>query len=245
MKIKEYEELILSELKKVIEDIITNNPTLPISVSIGERQGDYISKHLEREFVKQTKTHKHFKNSITSPKSKTKNPFDVETFFELNGHRELIWIDFKAVNSSNKDSNPDSGTPDKIIKLINDGNFYLAYVFVFYDGTSEKLTFSMKDNVFVKSYFLKDVNKSVRITPANQLQVKYSEPPEYRTRDEFIDFLLQKKKEGLERLVKNTQAKLDRFNKNIIYQNKKLKLEISATDLKTQNVISENKIKNL
>ena len=245
MEIKVYEELILRELKVIIEKIIKSTPTLPINVSGGERQGDYISKHLEKEFVNQTKNNIYFKNSRTSPKGNTKNPFDVETFFEIKGHKELIWIDFKAVNSSNKDSNPDSGTPDKIIKLINDGSFYLAYIFVFYEGKNGELSFSQKDNEFVKSYFLKDVNKSVRITPANQLQVKYSEPPQYRTRKEFIDFLLQKKKEGLERLVKNTQAKLDRFNDDVIYQNKKQKIIISSVNLETQNLQSEQKIKNL
>ena len=129
MDLQEYETIILNELKTVVEKIIKGTPTLPITVSGGERQGDYISKHLEKEFVEQTKAHSYFKNSKTWPKGKTKNPFDVETFFEIKGHNELIWIDFKAVNSSNKDSNPDSGTPDKIIKLINDGGFYLAYIF--------------------------------------------------------------------------------------------------------------------
>jgi hypothetical protein len=245
MDIKAYETLIVSELKNVINTIIKNTPTLPVKVAAGERQGDYISKHLEKEFVINTKTHSYFKKSTISPNGKTKSPYDVETFFEFKGHSELIWIDFKAVNRSNKDSNPDGGTPDKIIKLINDGNYYLVYIFVFYEGKNDQLSFTQKDGEFVKSYFLKDVNKSVRVTPANQLQVKYSELPQYRTRDEFIKFLLKKKKEGLERLVKNTQAKLDRFNLDIVYQNKKQRIKISSKDMLNQNIISEDKIKNL
>ena len=33
----------------------------------------------------------------------------MQTIFELNGHRELIWIDFKAINIENEDTNPDNG----------------------------------------------------------------------------------------------------------------------------------------
>ena len=105
MDIQEFETLILSELKKVVEEIIKSTPTLPVQVAGGERQGDYISKHLEKEFVKKTGNHNHFIDSKTSPSGKTKNPYDIETTFKYKNHTELIWVDFKAINIDNKDSN--------------------------------------------------------------------------------------------------------------------------------------------
>ena len=196
MNVADFENLIITALKTAVQDIIEANPTLPIAVKQGERQGDAISKFLENAFVEYTQNHPHFKNTQASPTGKTKNPYDVETFFEYNGHRELVWIDFKAVNIANEDSNPDSGTPDKIIKLIESGSFYLAYIFVFYQGSNSELSFVSKDDAFVKAYFLKDISRTVRITPANQLQVNYSQPPQYRTREAFLLFLIEKKKQS-------------------------------------------------
>ncbi len=42
MEIQDFENLMLLELKKVIENIIKNTPTLPIVVKKGERQGKQI-----------------------------------------------------------------------------------------------------------------------------------------------------------------------------------------------------------
>ena len=50
-----------------------------------------------------------------------------------------------------------------------------------------------------KVYFLKDISNTVRRTPTNQLQVNISAEPTYRTRDEFINLLMEKYREGLER----------------------------------------------
>ena len=126
MKIQDFENLILSELKTIIETIIKNSPTLPIAVKKGERQGDAISKFLEDSFVENTKEHTYFKDSNASPIGKTKNPYDVQTFFHYKKHSELIWVDFKAFNIANEDSNADSGTPDKVITFIKNGSFYLV-----------------------------------------------------------------------------------------------------------------------
>lgn len=98
MDIKEYEELIISQLKKVVEQIIEKGPNLAIAVKKGERVGDGISKYLENKFVEFTREHEFFTDSLASPEGKTKNPFDVQTFFEIKNHRELLWIDFKAIN---------------------------------------------------------------------------------------------------------------------------------------------------
>lgn len=239
MNIQDFENLILTELKKVVENIITKNPTLAIAVTKGERQGDAISKILETAFVNETQNHQYFSNSKTSPQGKTKNPFDVETYFSYKTHKELVWIDFKAVNIDNLDSNPDSGTPDKIIKLIQNGSFYLAYVFVFYQGANAQLGFVKKDNEFVKAYFLKDINPTVRITPANQLQVNYSKPPIYRTRAEFIKFLAEKKKQSFERRLNDAKQDLEKIEQGIIYK------DITIDDLLVENQKQEDAIKNL
>lgn len=247
MKIQDFENMMLSELKKVVENIIQANPTLPIAVKKGERQGDAISKFLETAFVTETENHAYFNHSRTSPQGKTKNPFDVETFFSYKTpnqidneiHNELIWVDFKAVNIDNEDSNPDSGTPDKIIKLIKNGNFYLVFIFVFYQGQGDLLAFMPKNSEFVKAYFLKDISETVRITPANQLQVNYEQPPVYRTREDFIKFLAEKKKQSFERRFKQAQTQLKEIENGIIYK------KITLDELFIENKRQENNIKNL
>lgn len=239
MEIQTFENLILTELKKVVESIIAKNPTLPIAVTKGERQGDSISKILETAFVNETQNHAYFIDSKTSPQGQTKNPFDVETFFRYKTHKELVWIDFKAVNIENLDSNPDSGTPDKIILLIRNGSFYLVYVFVFYRGANAQLDFVRKDNEWVKAYFLKDISPTVRITPANQLQVNYSLSPTYRTREEFIRFLAEKKKQSFERRLEDAKTKLEALKNGIIFKN------ITVDALLVENQKQEEKIKNL
>ncbi len=239
MTVQDFENLILSELKKVVESIIEKTPSLPIAVKKGERQGDAISKFLEIAFVNETKGHDYFNDSKASPTGKTKNPYDVETFFRYKSHNELIWIDFKAVNIDNEDSNPDSGTPDKIIILIQSGSFYLVYIFVFYQGSESKLSFVPKDDELVKAYFLKDVSSTVRITPANQLQVNYSQSPQYRTREEFIKFLAEKKRQSFERRLKKAQTDIENLNKGVIYKT------ITIDDLLKENETQENCIKKL
>ena len=200
MDIQEFETLILSELKKVVEEIIKSTPTLPVEVKGGERQGDYISKHLEREFVKKTGNHNHFIDSKTSPSGKTKNPYDIETTFKYKNHNELIWVDFKAINIDNKDSNADSGTYAKVITLIQAGHFYLTYIYVYYqDAGNGSMKFSKNnDGETVKVYFLKDIGDKMHITPLNQMQVNFQEGGVNRTREEFIEFFIEKIKKSYE-----------------------------------------------
>ncbi|WP_373479153.1 hypothetical protein [Geminocystis sp.] len=114
MEIKELENLIKNEIDKVIIDIIDNNQTLNISAK--SRAGAEISDWLEDRFVEYTINHQYLKNSESAPKGNTKNPWDARTFFDFNDLKEEIWIDFKAFKTSGEDSNPDIGTPDKIIK---------------------------------------------------------------------------------------------------------------------------------
>lgn len=245
MDIQEYEKLITDQLDELVGNIISQNPKLNIAVKKGERVGDGISKFLENKFVEFSNDHEYFCDSIASPEGKTKNPFDVQTVFKIKNHEELIWIDFKAVNVDNEDTNPDSGTPDKIITLIQNGYFYLAYIIVYYKGSDNGLEFVENDNKFVKSYFLKNVSSTMRITPANQMQVNGFSETVYRTREEFLDFLLQKKIESNERKLKKATQELENFKTGILKVKTSKQNEITIDLLKKLNEEQEEKIKKL
>lgn len=227
MNIKEFEELILSEIESTTAKIIKKHPTLNISAR--SRAGAEISNFLENKFVSESKNHKYFINSEASPEGATKNPWDVRTFFKINKHQEEIWIDFKAIKISGLDSNPDIGSPGKVIKFIENKRFYLAYVYVYYQEKGEGLEFTKVSGKFVKAYFLKDINKTFRRNPKNQLQVNLSAPIEYRTRAEFIKLLMKKLKESHLRQIKISEKALqeiDQKEKELLKINK-----ISESDL--------------
>lgn len=239
MDIQAYETLITNQLDELVGNIINTNPKLNIAVKKGERVGDGISKFLENKFVEFTQNHQYFKESLASPEGKTKNPFDVQTIFEINNHKELIWIDFKAINIENDDTNPDSGTPDKVLNLISQGYFYLAYILVYYKGSEEGLEFVPHNGTNVKSYFLKNVSATMRITPANQMQVNGFAEPVYRTREQFLNFLLQKKIESNERKLKKATDELENLKQG------KFKKDLSLEKLLQLNSEQEEKIRNL
>jgi len=248
MEIREFENLIKTEFSAVIINILDDNKTLPIDVKQGERVGDSISKFLESKFVEYTKDHKYFKNSKPSPTGKTKNPWDVETTFEIDNHKELIWVDFKAVNTDNDNSNPDSGTPNKVFELmLKYDSFYLIYLVVFYKGLGpgKGLEFDNKDGVRVKPIFLKDVEKSMHITPPNQIQFNVFEPDVYRTRDEFIAFFKEKIIASNQRRIDDAQEKLDLIKKGKFTVPKTIyeKQEFDFSDLDKINSVQEEKIK--
>ncbi|NCC18623.1 MAG: hypothetical protein EOM29_06755 [Bacteroidia bacterium] len=202
----------------MISKIFVDIPTLPIDVKQGERVGDAISKFLESNFVKYTEEHTYFKDSQASPIGKTKNPWDAKTYFEFNGHKELVWIDFKAVNVDNDNSNPDSGTPNKVFELIfKHDSFYLLYIVVYYQGLGNGLglKFVKKNRKIVKPIFLKDVERNMHITPSNQIQFNVFGNEVYRTRDEFIGFFKNKLIESNQRRIDDAQQKL-----NLIIQGK-------------------------
>ena len=98
MNIKQFEDLIINELKKVVEKIITGN--LNLNISARSRAGAEISDFLEEKFVNLTIKHKYFHDSEQSPKGATKNPWDVRTKFKHKSVDEEIWIDFKALKTS-------------------------------------------------------------------------------------------------------------------------------------------------
>ena len=207
MKIRDFEDLIRTQINDVVLQIIADNKCLPISAQ--SRAGAEISDGIEKYFVEATRNHPYLKNSESAPKGKTKNPWDARTFFTYSNYQEEIWIDFKAFKLSSEDSNPDIGTPDKVIKFIQNGGFYLLYVYVYYEEHGNGLRFIKNtNNEFIKSYFLKDISPTFRRTPTNQLQVNISAEPIYRTRDEFIELLMEKCREGLERQKDKAETKL-------------------------------------
>jgi ribosomal protein L28 len=225
MNINDFENLILAELTTVTENILAKNPSPNISAKA--RAGAEISDLLEKQFVIEMQNHKYFKNSQSSPEGATKNPWDAMTYFCVNEHEELIWIDFKAVKVSSADSNPDIGTPDKIFNLINQGYFYLAYIFVYYEETANGLEFVKNtDNELVKVYFLKDISSTFRRNPKNQLQVNISAKPEIRTRAEFIKILFEKITESHKRQIEISNKALKKIEESgikekLLAENKK------------------------
>jgi hypothetical protein len=243
MDIKKYESDLISELETLINEIIKETPKLDIAVKKGERVGDAISKFFEDSFVKKTESHKLFSNAEASPSGKTKNPWDARVNYILQEFEQDIWIDFKAVNVDNEDTNPDSGTPDKIINHILQGNFYLVFIYVYYKGSDTGLEFVQRKNKYVKAYFLKDISPTFRITPANQMQVNGSAEPVYRTREDFLQLLLQKKIESNERKFKKAEEELK--NLKLGFFKKTKKVEIKLDDLKEHNTAQETLINNL
>jgi hypothetical protein len=216
--IKDFETLLKAEISLVLNKILEHTPTLPIDVRQGERVGDAISKFLETKFVEYTEELLYFKDSKSSPTGKTKNPWDAQTFFEIADHRELVWIDFKAVNIDNNKSNPDSGTPNKVFELMfKHHSFYLLYIVVYYKGigTGLGLRFDEKSGLKVKPVFLKDVEQNMHITPSNQIQFNVFEQEKYRTRTEFLEFFKNKLIESNQRRIDDAQEKL-----NLIKQGK-------------------------
>lgn len=265
MDIKAYETLIISQLDEIFESIFESNPILNIAVQQGERQGDLISKTLENTFISAVNHSEYFTNSTTSIMGKTKSPYDIQTFFKIKGVHEKMWIDFKAFNLDNTNSNADGGTFKKVIDFINQGDFYIVYVYCFYRGKGKnQLQFEKKDGRYTKIFFLKDINDKMHIPPTNQIQVDYRLPSEYRNRTEFIDFLIEKIKESYDRRSVDSRDMLEKLESNQIRlgnykepkpskvykrESKKVKVPkietITFEELKRLNQEQEDKIKNL
>lgn len=206
MEVKKLEDLIKSDIESVFTSIIKEqNYILPISAK--SRGGAEISDYLEDGFVNFLTNHVHERiyNPKGAPKGATKNPYDFCFNYKCEdaGFDDLIWGDIKATKLSYDDSNPDLGTPEKIIKFIMDGHFYLLFVFLEYEATEDNQTkfVPFSDGKYVHCQFLKDINHSVRINPKPQFQVNINEPEEYRTREEFIDLFYTKYQESIDRNI--------------------------------------------
>ena len=208
-------------MKRDIEDIFTNiitshNYIFPISAK--SRSGAEISDYLEDAFVEyfHNNSHPRIYNPTGSPKGHTKNPYDFCFNYKTENKEfdDLIWGDIKATKFSYNDSNPDLGTPEKVIKFILDGHFYLMFVFLEYESTEDNQTKFRKfdDGKFVHCQFLKDIHHSVRINPKPQFQVNIHEPEEYRTREEFIEMFYQKYNESIDRIIAIQNKKREKID---------------------------------
>lgn len=212
MEIRALENLIKLDIERIFTDILQlHNYIFPISAK--SRSGAEISDYLEDSFVEylRAQPHPRIYNPLGSPKGATKNPYDfcfnyrcVDANFD-----DLIWGDIKATKRSYSDSNPDLGTPEKVIRFIRDGHFYLLFVFLEYEATPDnQMRFvPFSDNKYVHCQFLKDISSTVRINPKPQLQVNIHEPEEYRTREEFLELLYTKYKESIDRNIAKQNAK--------------------------------------
>ncbi len=234
MKLEEFENLLVSQLQTVVENIIEDQQSLEISAK--SRSGAEISDWLEEKFVQYTTQHKYFKESEACPKGKTKNPWDARTYFMIEDIYEEIWIDFKAIKISQIDSNPDIGTPTKVIQFIQSGNFYIVYIYVYYESTNNGLKFTKRNNNYSKVYLLKDISSTFRRNPKNQLQVNISQETEYRSRKEFIELLVNKLQESYHRQIDKAQKELE------LLETKKQKL-IKANYRSEEDII--NKLRRL
>lgn len=205
MDIKDFENQMKNDIKAVFSTILENFDYL-LNISAKSRSGAEISDYLEDCFVEYINKagHPNIYNPTSAPKGQTKSPYDIKFNYKLGKYDELIWGDIKATKSSYADSNPDLGTPTKVIKFMLDGNFYLMFIFFEYESTVDNKTKFIKfnDGSYVKIIYLKDIHHSVRINPKPQFQVNIKMPGEYRTKAEFIDLFEQKYQESIDRIIK-------------------------------------------
>ena len=226
---KKLETLIKNDIEEIFEKILLkHNYIFPISSK--SRSGAEISDYLEDEFVLylEKNPHKRIYNGLGSPKGASKNPYDFCFCYKCEeiGFDDLIWGDIKATKTSYKDSNPDLGTPEKLIKFILDGHFYILFVFLEYNSIEgDKTEFkAFEDGKYVHCQFLKDIHHSVRINPKPQFQVNIKEKEEYRTIDEFVELFYKKYQESIERNIMKQQKKKEKLKERFLEIKEKLKL---------------------
>lgn len=211
MDFKIYEEQLCKSIEQVVDKIIQMK--LHLNISAKARAGAEISDYLEEQFVLSVNNGSgYLTDAFQAPRGATKNPFDAKCLFNFMERQEVIWIDFKAFKISSLDSNPDIGTPNKVIKFIKEGNFYLIYVLAYYEEDGDGLKFVKYNGNYTKVYPLKNVNHTFRWNTKNQFQVNMSAEPEYRTREEFVEMLIQKLKEGYARNLIKLQDKIDKLD---------------------------------
>lgn len=224
-----------NQMKQDIQDIFTkilDSFNYVLNISAKSRSGAEISDYLEDAFVDYFKKNKHdrISNAESAPKTKTKNPYDIKFTYtyidEETGEKfeDLIWGDIKATKVSFEDSNPDLGTPMKILKFMLDGHFYMMYIFFEYEATEDNKTKFVKypNGKYIKVMFLKDIHSSVRINPKPQFQVNIHTEEEYRTKEEFIDLFEKKFYESIDRNINIQKKKKEKVAKQFKEVRKKL-----------------------
>ena len=111
----------------------------------------------------------------------------------------------------------------------------MVYIFVYYEEANDGLKFVKNhDGEFVKIYFLKDISSTFRRNTKNQLQVNISAKPEVRSREDFLELLLEKIIEGYRRQKSIAEKELKK------YENESIKSELIKF-----NKEQEEKIKKL
>lgn len=239
MTVKEFENLMKNDIEEIFNRILeTHDYILPISAK--SRSGAEISDYLEDGFVEYFNNNEHSRiyEVKGSPKGATKNPYDFCFNYknEEFNFDDLIWGDIKATKRSYEDSNPDLGTPEKIIKFILDGHFYLMFVFFEYEATEDNKSkfLPFEDGKYVHCQFLKDIHHSVRINPKPQFQVNIHEPEEYRTREEFIDLFLEKYNESIDRNIQIQTKKKSKLNERFDLVKRKMSQYANNVEIKTR-----------
>ena len=217
MEIIEFEDSLKKDLEKIFEEIIKDMQGT-INLRVQSRAGAEISDIFEKKFVEYANRNicANIFNPECSPEGATKNPFDIKFNYKINEHDELIWGDIKAFNSRYRNSNPDMGTINKVLKFMLDGHFYIVFILMQYTAIDDNTIILEKypdTNSRVKVELLKDIDKSFRLNPKNQLQVNYKAPFKYRTKKDFILLLEQKYKESFEREFIKAEKKLKEAEK--------------------------------
>lgn len=210
-----FENQLKIDIEDVFEKILIKTKGI-IDIPATARAGAQISDFLEDAFVGYLKNNKHERiyNPLSAPKNKTKNPYDICWNYKYkiddsNIIDDLIWGDIKASKSSFDDSNPDLGTPTKMIKFMKDGHFHMLYIFFEYTATKDNKVQLIKypNGKFAKVWLLKDISETVRINPKPQFQVNIKEEPKYRTEEQWIDLFEKKYFESLDRIIDNANKK--------------------------------------
>lgn len=212
MQVAEFETNMKNDIETIFNSLLSEHDyRLPISAHA--RAGAEISDYLEDWFVSYMNDHPHERvyNPKGAPKDNTKSPFDFSFNYknsEYHNFDDLIWGDIKAIKSTGAGSNPDLGTPTKVIDFILDGHFYILYVLVKYKPTQDGYIQLIKfdDEKYVHCVFLKDMGK-FRINPKPQFQADITEAEEYRTREEFVKIFYKKYMESVKRNLEKQKKK--------------------------------------
>lgn len=222
MDIKRFEETLKNDIEKVFEDILQKLGYV-VDIRANARAGAEISDFLEDKFVEyfNINSHERIYNPKSAPKDKTKNPWDIKFNYKYKDPDtgevidELVWGDIKATKNTYNDSNPDLGTPTKVIKFMLDGHFYILFIFFEYTPTSDfKTQFVQFENgKYVKTVFLKDMSETIRINPKPQFQVNINEEHTYRNKEQFIQMFEKKYNESLDRIIENVNKKRKKIKK--------------------------------
>lgn len=217
---KNYENAMRTTVSSVFEDILKEH-NHQLNISVKARGGAEISEILQEEFLKflakpeNAAKYPQIYQPIAADVKATKSPYDIAWRFNDGKIDDLIWGDIKTFKTSAADSNPDMGTPNKVLQFIKEGHFYLTFVMFKYEQTPTGLKFSpMGNGKYVDFMFLKDAPEDLRINPKPQFQMNISGTQKYRTRTEFIAWFEQLWNDSLTRIEKKIPEQRKKITEN-------------------------------